>query len=153
MGGLKVLPFGKTLDSFSPGMTLFVEEEKDQYRALVVENFQTMGRFVLLGLKDLNTKTEVETLSGQLIWREKPQVNMTGTPDSYFVYQLIHLKIMENDQCLGVVSDVIEGPAYDYLQVFRDNREFLLPFIRVYIKNVNLQEGLITVECPQGFWE
>lgn len=153
MGGLKILPYGETLDSFSPGMTLFIEEEKDQYRALVVKNFQTMGRFVLLWFEGLNSKAEVETLAGQLIWREKPTGRMTNTPDCYFVYQLIDLKVIENDQYLGVVSDVIEGPTYDYLQVFRDNREFLIPFIKVFIKNIDLQGGSITVECPKGFWE
>lgn len=131
---------------------MFVEDQ-DQYRTLVVKDFQPMGRFVLLWLRDLSTKAEVESLSGQLIWREKPQVSVTDTPDSYFVYQLIDLKIMENGQSLGVVSDVIEGPAYDYLQVNRDNREFLIPFIRVYIKHVDLQGGYITVDCPKGFWE
>lgn len=134
-------------------MTLFIEEEKDQYRALVVKNSQTMGRFVLLWFKDLNSKAEVETLTGQLIWKERPKGKMVNTPDGYFVYQLIDLRIMENDQCLGVVSDVIEGPVYDYLQVFRNNKEFLLPFIRVYVKNIDLQAGSITVECPKGFWE
>jgi 16S rRNA processing protein RimM len=112
-----------------------------------------MGRFVLLWLRDLSTKAEVESLSGQLIWREKSQVSVTDTPDSYFVYQLIDSKIMENGQFLGVVSDVVEGPVYDYLQVNRDNREFLIPFIRVYIKHIDLQGGYITVDCPKGFWE
>nr|WP_281388054.1 ribosome maturation factor RimM [Atribacter laminatus] len=151
-GGLKALPFGETLDSFSPGKTLFIED-KDQYRALVVKNFQPMGRFVLLWLIDLSTKEEVEWLSGQLIWREKTKVTRPDNPDTYLVYQLIDLKIMENGQFCGIVSDVVEGSAYDYLQVNRENREFLIPFIRVYVKHIDLQGGYITVECPVGFWE
>ncbi|QPM66889.1 Ribosome maturation factor RimM [Atribacter laminatus] len=112
-----------------------------------------MGRFVLLWLIDLSTKEEVEWLSGQLIWREKTKVTRPDNPDTYLVYQLIDLKIMENGQFCGIVSDVVEGSAYDYLQVNRENREFLIPFIRVYVKHIDLQGGYITVECPVGFWE
>jgi len=151
-GGLKAISFGETLESFSPGNILFIEE-KDQYRSLVVKDFHPMGRLVLLWFEELNTKNEVEPLVGRSIWKVKPEVLKTDKPGTYFVYQLINLKVIENNQCLGIVSDIIEGPAYDYLQIIRDNREFLLPFIRIFVKNINLLDGFITVECPEGFWQ
>jgi len=112
-----------------------------------------MDRFVLLWFKGYTSITDVEPFTGCLIWAEKPSDLRYRKPDDYFVHELFHLQIMENNQNRGIVSDVIMGPAYDYLQIKKDEKEYLLPFIRIFVKEINLLEGYLIVSCPDGFWE
>ncbi len=149
---LKVLPYTTSMERFASGISLILEYQGEE-RMVVIDTSQPMGKFVLLSLKKHSTIFEVEPYSGCLIWAEKQNVGDNREADEYYVYELFNLKVIENDHFQGIIQDVVEGPAYDYLQIKKDEREFVLPFIRAFIKEVNLKAGYIMVSCPEGFWE
>jgi len=149
---LKILPFSEWINEVLPGDSLFVEDQSE-YHHFFVEDIQPLGRFVLLRLQGYTTKSDVEPLVGRFIWKNKSNIDRDRKPGTYFTYELINLLVKEKNQDRGVVREVIEGPAYDYLQIQKDEKEYLLPFLRVFIQEINLQEGYITVDCPKGFWE
>jgi len=37
--------------------------------------------------------------------------------------------------------------------VRKEEKEYYLPFIRVYVRKVDKEKGVIEVECPGGFWD
>jgi 16S rRNA processing protein RimM len=71
--------------------------------------------------------------------------------DSFYVFQLIGLRACTTDgEDLGVVGEVMRGPAHDIYVVRGRDGEVLLPAVRQVVRGVDLAAGVITVELPVG---
>ena len=65
----------------------------------------------------------------------------------YFWFDLIKATVVENGECLGVVTDIQRLPQGDYLLVNTDDKlveadfakSFLIPYIPQFIKDVNTE--------------
>ncbi len=106
---------------------------------------------VLLTLEGVPDRTTAETLQGLLV--QIPVEAVTPLPEgSYYLYQLIGLDIVTTDgEHLGKLTDVLETKANDvYIVKGPDQKELLLPAIPDVIKEVDLENGRITVNLLDG---
>ena len=73
-------------------------------------------------------------------------------PNEYFVADLIGLKAVGDDgEDLGEVKDVLQTGANDIYVLHKDGEDdILLPAIKDCVKNVNIEEGTITVHLLNG---
>ena len=73
-------------------------------------------------------------------------------PNEYFVADLIGLKAVGDDgEDLGEVKDVLQTGANDIYVLHKDGEDdILLPAIQDCVKNVNIEEGTITVHLLNG---
>ena len=68
--------------------------------------------------------------------------------NEFFTEDLIGLKVVTTDgQELGVVDDVLGAPAQDILVI----GEVMIPAVKEFVKEVDLEAGLIRVELIPGF--
>ena len=70
--------------------------------------------------------------------------------DEYFYFDIIGLKVLENELLLGVVKDILESRNHLFLIKSDENlvkkgfaSEFYLPYMDFYIEKIDLQEGKI----------
>jgi 16S rRNA processing protein RimM len=73
-----------------------------------------------------------------------PRASLPDPPeDTYYIFQLVGLAVEEEGgRPLGIVDDVIDGPANDSLQL--DNG-LLLPFIEDCVRHIDVEAGRIVV--------
>lgn len=152
-GWVKVFSLSDSPSRFLSGTSLWIGRPEEGWKEILVEEVAPQERVLLVRFRGVSSCEEAERLRGFFL--AVPREAVSPLPENQFYhFELLGLVVREGERERGRVTSVIEGPAYDYL-VVEDNQgeEFLLPFIRVYVKEVNLSEGILQVECPEGFWE
>ncbi len=157
-GNLKVWSWAQSPDTFTQGLTVELKNEDDPLnpgRKYVITRTGRYKKGVLLTLEGVTTREASEALVGKLV-----RVDKTNLPDldedTWYWQDLIGLTVV--DTCegeLGKVEQLFPTGADDIL-VVRDKtpqgkQEVLIPMNAVFIKDVNLESGVITTELPEGF--
>lgn len=152
-GWVKALSLSDVPGRFSSGVSLWVEGEKENWEEIIVEEVIPQGKVFLIHFAGVTSRQEADKLRGRFLAIPREKVPSLAK-DHFYHFELLGLWVKEKEQHRGRVVSVIEGPSYDYLLVQNDEgREFFLPFIRAYIREVDLEAKLIRAECPEGFWE
>ena len=122
-----------------------------------VERARLHGSVVLLKLAGVNDRYVARSLKGCLI-----QVNedeLVPLPEGhYYVYQLVGLKVLTVcGRHVGVLQDVLRKPANDVYVVKRPEgsrpKEVLIPAVRDFVKEIDLEKGVILIDPVEGLLE
>ncbi|MCS7241762.1 ribosome maturation factor RimM [Candidatus Caldatribacterium sp.] len=152
-GWVRVLPLTDFGDRFVKGATFLVGSPEKAFAERVVEDVLWRGNFLLLRFQGVFSRTEAEMLRGLFLAVSREDVPPLP-PGHFYHFELIGLRVLERGIPRGTVDAVIPMSVYDYL-VVRDvgGKEFFLPFVSAFVVGINLEEGFLEVECPEGFWE
>ena len=106
---------------------------------------------VMLKLEGIENPEEAETLRGSylLIDRDKEEPLEEGT---YYIVDLLGLEVFSDEgELLGKVDDIFNTGSND-IYVVKDElgKQILLPGISEVIKDVDLEQGKITVHLIPG---
>lgn len=151
-GTLKVMPMTDDKTRYD-----YLEEVYIQSRHGVKE-FKVLGaryqdKFILLDLEEINSMTEAECYLGNFLAIDKKD-RMPLSENSYYIDDLVGLKVYEKDTYLGVLADVMQPGANDvYVVSLENGKELLLPAIKSVIKAVDLLSGRVNVEVPKGLMD
>lgn len=157
-GNLKVWSWAQSPDTFTQGLIVVLKNENetlDPGREYVISRTGRYKKGVLLSLEGVSTREAAESLVGKLVLVDK-----TSLPDldedTWYWQDLIGLTVV--DACegeLGKVEQLFPTGADDILVVTdktpQGKREVLIPMNAVFVKDVNLDTGVIKTELPQGF--
>lgn len=149
-GMVKVNPFTDDVFQFEEMETILVEK-KDELLEIQIEEVKYSKNQVLLKLKGIETIEEANKYRGCYlkIPRQKARKLPEGT---YFIADLIGLDVYtDENELLGTLLDIYNSGAND-IYVVKDilGKQILLPAIKEVIKDVNLDEGKITVHIIEG---
>ena len=103
---------------------------------------------------DYNDIDIAKKLTNSLLYttQEETQKNCPLDENQYFWHDMIGCEIKENDQILGIVSDVQRFSVDDFLLITTKEeltkkeypKSFLIPYIHRYILNVDIENKTIT---------
>lgn len=143
-GEVKVEPLTDFLERLHKGARLRLKGEW-----VTVEGFRIHKNRPLLRLSGINDATAAEALQWQILESDsadRPELE----EDEFMTEDLIGCLVVTSDgKELGEVDDVLITPAHDVLQV----GSILIPAIKEFVKDVNLDEERITVELIPGMLE
>ena len=148
-GELKVDVYTDFLkDRFKKGSTVYVG---DNYLPFVVESYREHKGFLLLQFKDNNDINLVEKYKGLYLYKSKDDIKPLKDGEYYFS-DLKNLDVYVNDKIVGKVINVEQGLRNNNLRVLKneDNKEYLIPYLPVFIKEVNLKENRISINWIEG---
>ncbi len=109
---------------------------------------------VLVKFENVLDRDKAELLRGRFIAVTRDNA-VKLKKGSYFIADLKGLKVIDDDRGeVGVVVDCFEtGPQFT-LEVKRDARKnLMIPFVKVYCYEVNIEEGYIKCKMPEGLYE
>jgi len=107
---------------------------------------------LLLKFDSINTREQAQELQGCELYIPQTYIdeNKSGilnqSIDNYIVTDLKHGK-------LGVVNQLIEIAMNPLIQLFDGEKEYLIPFNKNFVQEINVQEKTIAVKLPDGFLE
>ncbi|MDW7650459.1 MAG: ribosome maturation factor RimM, partial [Bacillota bacterium] len=112
----------------------------------------THGRFWIVRLEGVQTYEEANALVGSLL--AIPLSERVELPAGSFYHdQIIGLAVYTvGGVCLGRVREVLETGAND-VYIVRDEengREVLIPALKTVVKAIDLEEGKMDVDPPEG---
>ena len=155
-GTVKVLSktqFGEK--RYKKGNVVFLYNEKENSRVEAkVESYRHNGLFDFVKLDIINTKEEAESYRHYEIQVIKDSKDLKK--GEYFFADLKACEVFdENNNLLGKVKEVEEFPAQITLRVKANNgKEFLVPFVKFFIKNIDIENKKITINVIEGMlWE
>lgn len=135
-------------DRFQKGSTVYVG---DDYLPFKVASHREHKGFMLLLLENNEDINLVEKFKGMYLYKSKDDIKPLQDGQYYFS-DLKDLDVYADDEKIGKVLNVESGLRNNNLRVLKaeDNKEYLIPFIPVFIKKVNLEERRIDINRIEG---
>ncbi len=154
-GSVKVMPYSDYPDRVSllEEVELLLGSER---WAAQVEQASVYGRFWLIKFRAVDNREEAARIGNSLIVIPKED-RLSLPEDSFYHDQLVGLKVyMPEYGVLGIITDIISTGGHDLFVIEQHDREgktHLVPAIKRFIKEIDFQAGLITVDLPEGLLE
>lgn len=149
-GEVKVFPTTDDVNRFKKLKEVHLDTGKEMI-LLHPESVKFFKQFVILKFKEFNSINDVEAYKGKslLVDRENAVRLRKG---EFFIADLIGLKVVTEDgNSFGVMTDVMQTGANDVYVVKCDTgEEVLLPAIKECIKEIDIENGQITVHIMDG---
>ncbi|MFT5426928.1 MAG: 16S rRNA processing protein RimM, partial [Gammaproteobacteria bacterium] len=71
----------------------------------------------------------------------------------FYWHHLINMQVVnEQNEILGVVTELLETGANDVLVVEAEKQRYLIPYVQdVYIKDIDIEQGIMQVDWQSDF--
>ena len=105
---------------------------------------------VILKLSGINSCEAAEKMRQQVIYVEKSLFD--SLPEgTYLIADIIGLEVKDDKTSYGHITDVFQTGSNDVYTVEKKGSEpIYIPALKTVIKEVNLKEGYMMVEIPEG---
>lgn len=150
-GDLVIAPMTDDLQRFTRLKRVFVGRDEHAVTETHVTRVVLERRGVRVHLAGHPTRTEAERFVGSLLFVAETDA-VKPEPGSYFIHDLIGLRVIDtsgND--IGVLTDVLRYPASDVYVIDRQGSEVMVPAVKEFIKNIDLERRTMTVRLIDGF--
>lgn len=115
---------------------------------VVVQGTRTMVKF-----EGVENRTAAERFVGQTLFIEAGEVRRPG-PGSYLIADLVGCAVWSTGgKRLGIIDDVLKSPGQDLWRVKIEGSTILIPAVREFIKEVDLEKKRVVVALIDGFIE
>lgn len=102
------------------------------------------GGFAFLSLDGVITRNDAELLRGVIYFADKCDIKKTKT--SYFITDLIGLKVISNDAEIGKITDVLKANVDMFVIKTNDGKTAYIPFLKQLNPIVDLDGKTLTVD-------
>lgn len=143
-GWLKIYSYSESIEKFSKYKYFFVLKNK-KYIRLDVED-SLINKSIKIKFKNFNSREDSNDYIGKDIYISEDQLDKLKENQFYW-NDLIGLNVyLDNEEKIGVVTDMIETGSNDVLVIKGDN-EILIPYIfGESVKNVIIEENKIIID-------
>ena len=151
-GELKVAPLTDFPERFDETPTVYLGGDRTPYP---VVGAHARRHQVVLRLEGVVDAEGAEQLRGATIWIPEAQRHPLDR-DQYYLHDLIGLEVRHVDgDLLGTVKDVLQGAGNDLLVVddTGHTRETLLPLVKAFVKEVDLEHRIVRVDPIPGLFD
>ncbi len=149
-GEVKVFPMTDDVRRFQKLKEIILDTGREKM-TLEIEGVKYFKKFVILKFKGIDNINDIERYKGKALYVTRENAVKLGR-DEYFIADLIGLAVYDDqDQYLGVLTNVIETGANDVYEVkFEDGRQVLFPAIKQCILDVDLENRKMKVHIMDG---
>jgi 16S rRNA processing protein RimM len=155
-GEVKVKSFTAQPASIAAYGPLFDESGRRRFDLSLAGKTGEAGKDVLVGrIQGVADRNAAEALKGQRLYVAREQLPAGEDPDEFYLTDLVGLAVQdEAGVMLGRVTEVVNYGASDVLVVDGGAKgAFDLPFAKVFVPQVDLAAGKLTVILPADFFE
>lgn len=138
---------------FAPGAVL-AADPPERGPLTVISASARNGRMVIW-FREARDRTAAEALRNTLLVVEVDPDEPAGGPDEYYDHQLVDLAVVTVDgREVGTVAEMLHITGQDLLAVRQPGgREVLIPFVAQIVPKVDLKQGTVVVDPPDGLLE
>ena len=148
-GELKLESYTDFADErFAKDSLVYISESHLPFAVLKHREYKGM---LLVTLKDNEDINLVERYKGMNVYKSKDDIKPLKKGEYYFS-DLKNLDVYVEDKKVGKVLRVEEGMKYNFLRILKDedNKEILVPYLESFVKNVSLENRIISIIKMEG---
>lgn len=118
-----------------------------------IERVRPFHREWLIKFRGLEARSDLESWRGQFLGAASEELSPPAEGEVY-LHELEGFAVRAGDgSALGLVSSLFDLPSGLTLEVQGPKREFLLPFRKEFVKQVDREGRVLVVELPEGLLE
>lgn len=103
----------------------------------------------ILKIKGFDKIEESNQLVGKNIYVDRNNA-IKLTENEYFIVDLIGLKCIVNEECIGEVKDIMKTKANSILVVNFNNKDILIPMVADFIEKVDIVKSIVKIKTLEG---
>lgn len=148
-GELKVYCYTDKKEQFEELDQIWLQDKK-----YPVQKARYQGNVVILKLQGIDDRNQAEAQRNKGVYIE--EADLAQLPEgTYYVRDLIGSTVIDEDgTLLGQLSDVIQNSAQDLYEVnTKEKKSILIPAVKEFILDIDMQEKIIQVKLPEGLLE
>ena len=127
----------------------------DEKTPVEVKSAQVHKNVVLMHLKGVDTVEAAEKLRGKILHLDRDDVDLPE--DLVFIQDILTFKVydLRVDRVIGHIRDVLtSNPAHDMYEIAgEDGRLIYIPAIKPFLKEIDMDAGIVYVESIEGLIE
>ena len=149
-GELKVYPLTDDIKRFDILERAYIGEEKIPVN---VESVKYHKNLAILKFKEYNNINEVLDFKDYYIYVDKD--GRVELPEGhFFIYEILDSQVFDlEENLIGYLRDVIQGPANDIYLIKDGEKEYLIPAVGEFIKKIDLEKKRIYIQPIEGMIE
>lgn len=138
-------------ERFAPGAPLYVFRNDQLIKEVTVKTHRKHKNFELLsfeGLQDINLVEDLKQTELKIAEDQQGTLN----EGEYYYHEIIGLKVYDLDNnYLGEIKEIMESGANDVWIIQRvGQKDLLIPAISDVIKDIQVDQGKVTIEMLDG---
>lgn len=150
-GEVRVKRLTDSEDRFNVGNILYLVQDNKQPIKLIIAAHRIHKQHDLLRFEGYDNINDVEIFKNAYLKITEDQLTDLSEGE-YYVHEIIGCEVHTNDgEHLGIVKDIFPTGANDVWVIQQENgKEFLIPFIKDIVKEIDLEEKKINIELMEG---
>ena len=149
---MKIESFSRTIDDFERLENVLLGPDEKNVSPCKIESVKMRGDEIYLKLRGVDDKTAADQIRGQYLFVEESQKKKLPK-EKFFIDELIGCSVVsENGKVYGTVSSVDAYPAQMVYTVRTKHGSVMLPAVREFIVNVDVEKKEIIVRPPLGLF-
>ena len=139
-------------ERFKKGNRLALFDKKDQFVMDVeIASHRKVKNFDIIKFKGMYHINAIEKFRDFSL--KVAEEDLSDLEEGEFYYhEIIGLEVYENDVLLGTIKEILQPGANDVWVVKRKGkRDLLLPYIPPVVLGIDIEQGRVDVEIPEGF--
>ena len=118
-----------------------------------VEKLVCSGDKFFVSIQDVKTVEAASALTGKEVWLPLEMLPKLSGKQFYYHEVKGFMVVDEEKGELGPIAEVIEYPTQAIIQVFKDNKEILIPILDQVIQKVDRRSKKLYIKAPEGLIE
>ena len=149
-GEVKVFPTTDDVNRFKKLKEVIMDNGRERLQ-LEIEGVKFFKQYAILKFKGYDSINDIEKYKSAKLYIKREQA-VRLKKDEYFIADLIDMEVVtEDEEHFGRIKDVLVTGANDvYIVTREDGTEVLLPAIKQCVKDVDLEQGRVTVHIMDG---
>jgi 16S rRNA processing protein RimM len=150
-GELAAVLYSPTSDHLKEGMTVTLEKG-DKSDDFTVEFTKSFKKRIGLKLKGIDDPETAEFWKGAEVLVERDKLEQLDESE-YYHFELEGADVYdEGGELIGTVKFVDSNVANAVLYVESDGKEIMIPFVKAFVQEVNIEEKKITIRKIEGLY-
>lgn len=118
-----------------------------------IEKVRYQQEMVILKLAGVDNRNDAEAMKNKDVFITEEDLDELPD-DTFYIRDLIGLQAVDDSGRIGIVKDVLQPSAQDVYVIKTDSgRDILVPVVKEFVKEVNLEEGFIRLSLIEGMIE
>lgn len=118
-----------------------------------IEKVRYQQEMVILKLAGVDNRNDAEAMKNKDVFITEEDLDELPD-DTFYIRDLIGLQAVDDSGRIGIVKDVLQPSAQDVYVIKTDSgRDIMVPAVKEFVKEVNLEEGFIRLSLIEGMIE
>ena len=127
---------------FINGKNLYLGKRKQR---VVIDSYRKHKNYDMVKFDGINDINDAIIFKGDEVYIKREDLDIDGYVDE----DIIGLKVYDEDKLIGKVTSIIKNKQ-EILVVKNRNKSYLIPFVNEFIKNIDLDKKILSINVIEG---